>query len=211
MPLSEKEKSCIERTIRLRFLAQPDVSATRTFIAMMRNDDWLKLVDDKKNIQDAKTYAGSVLTELNKGGTKELCNLGIEAIAVSSEKHAPPGYRALDGVARLIAKTWPKEICVAACVEPRYQRSILISSNGRGLDTSAVQQLLENVAKATLSFGDQDQNHLIKLSSARGSLSSEDRTAYLNLREKRDVAKLRTAANNMPPLASGAGHRGQEP
>jgi len=196
MPLTEDEKTKIGKLIRLKFIEKPDMTAIKTFISTYPNQEWLTLVDAIKKVQEAKGYAADVLRELAKGGTKELGELGIDAISVASERHAPPRYRVLDGLARVIAAVNPKQTCVAVCVEPRYQRSLLVASNGRSLQKGAVQQLLNQVATDEIPFGEENQ-HLSELSAKRGALSSDDRATYVDLRAKRDRAKLGTAAHNM--------------
>lgn len=185
-------------------MASPTVGAAKTAIS---NVNWTTVGIDGKKQNGAKKYAAEQLVQLQEGGLGEVRDLGYAVLEVGRQSTpAVGGYRALDALARMLSRVYPEETCIAVCVEPRYQTSLLISSNARQLDADAVKgklrELLEAIRPDELKKRvETDREALRKLSASRGSFADRaDRERYAQMRFDRDTLKVHTALNNMLKL-----------
>ncbi len=202
--LTDGDKRMIEIRVREIFLRLNSVADVKRDLSTMK---WAELGIDKGKSNQASAFAMRALTDLQNRGLGEIRDLGYAVLSVATESESTlAGYRALDAVARILSKIYTEETCIAVCIEPRYQTSLVIASNGQGLDADAVKaklrgELLEGISlESSTQTVRQNGGELRSLSSQRSNLTRTGRDRYLDLRYDRDKLKVQTALNNILKL-----------
>jgi hypothetical protein len=202
--MTDEEKQAVELFCERWFLKLGTIKLAREMLSnKLSTQDWRTAFPnaDNKQVGLYKKYAQDYLKSerLQLKGVQHLQELGSELVDVASDKQARAGYRALDAIARVIGCSFQGQVCVAVCIDPRYQNKLLIASNAGTLDSAAVAEFLEAQVNqpAVEAFSDQDRDELAQLSQNRGGGPDFNRVRYTELRNQRDKLKLQTALRNL--------------
>lgn len=155
-------------------------------------------IDFKINQNQYMPYVNDAYSKIQQLGIEKLKKLGTPVLTSGEDQHAevPRHYRALDAAARLIMKEFPKEKCVAVCVEPRYEMELLVASNAGRLQAAEVREALEMIDGTQQ--GELPHREVFRpISAMRMTGGADGRQKYTQLRESMDVIKSQKAAHKL--------------